>query len=77
MKFIKEELSGQDRTRYMFAIGKEEAIILNALLVKAIHYMPRVIETQTTEARMRNMEKEIREAADIMKTRNVDTYIKS
>ena len=70
MKFIQEEISGQDKTRYMFAFGKEEATILHALMVKAIRYMPRTMLTQSTEARMRNMEKEIREAVDIMKDKD-------
>ncbi|MCP6727354.1 MAG: hypothetical protein KJI69_05095 [Patescibacteria group bacterium] len=77
MRFIQEQISGQEKTRYIFAFGKEEATILHALIVKAIRYMPRTMETQATEARMRNMEKEIREAVDIMKTRNVDTYIRN
>ncbi len=75
MKYIKEEISGRDVVRYVFALGKSEAGILHALLEKAIKYMPRTLKTQTTEARMRNMAKEISKAIPEMKSQDDDYSI--
>ena len=75
MKFVKEEISGKERTRYMFSLGKSEAVVLHALLAKAVEYMPRTIKTQTTEQRMRNMLNEIRKAIPKMEAQKDDYEI--
>lgn len=62
MKYIREEISKKGKTRHLFAIGRSEAYILHKLLNKAVRYMPRTFTTASTEARLRNMEKVIREA---------------
>ena len=67
MKFIEKEISGKGNTRYMFAIGRSEAFILQKLLEKACKYMPRTMRTSSTEARMKNMLKRIGEAIPRMK----------
>lgn len=74
MKYIKEQISAKEKTRYMFAIGKSEAKILYALLDKAIRYMPRTFTTKTTEARMRDMISEIRKSIPDMKSSEGDDY---
>lgn len=70
MKFVKEELSGKEKTRYVFALGRSEAIILLALLKKAIRYEPRTFQTMTTEAHMRNMARGIGRAIKEMEPSN-------
>ena len=74
MKYLKKEISGKERTRYVFALGKSEAIVLLALLDKGIRYMPRTTKTSTTDARMRNMAKAISSAIPDMKSQNGDDY---
>lgn len=62
MKFIKEELSGSQHPRYMFALGKNEAIILYRALWNAWRWTPKTIETETTIARIKGMIKTMRES---------------
>lgn len=68
MRFIREQVSGKGTTRYMFALGKEEAKIMLGLLTKAVLYMPKTNETAATEQRMRNMMGEIKESLPFIQT---------
>jgi len=59
MKFIKDELSGAGKPRYMFALGKHEAKIMLSLLRKAKAHTPKLLETIKLHGRLNNMISEI------------------
>ena len=59
MKITETEISGQNRKRVLFAIGREEVEILHALVVKAMENFPVMQETNPAFARMKNMQKEM------------------
>lgn len=67
MKFTQEEIAPSGKTRYLFALGKSEAMVLFALIEKAKRYMPSMIQTHPVEARLRNMAKVIGKAIPNMK----------
>jgi hypothetical protein len=74
MRFVETEVSGKDKTRYLFALGKAEAVILHSLLEKAYKFMPKTFVTQTTQARVRNMRNAIADAIPRMKKMSKDDY---
>lgn len=74
MKFFEQQLDNSGKEQYVFILGKSEAFILGHLLDKGIRYMPTTPLTQSTEQRMRNMAKAIREALPKMKKSHPDDY---
>lgn len=66
MKFIKEEISGKEKTRYMLALGRSEVVILYGLVDKALRYMPRSFQTSPIEHSLHNMAKEMTKAIKLI-----------
>ena len=71
MKYIKEEITGQDKERYYFAIGKEEAELLLGLLNRAHQVTPTTDGWHPTAQRMRNMIRVMSRAIPTIKTINL------
>ena len=61
MKFIKQKFEGE-HDRYYFALGKEEAVMVLALLDKASRYTPKTIETEVFLHRVASMRSAIAKA---------------
>lgn len=74
MRFVEKEIAGQEHIRYLFALGKAEATILLKLIDKALLFMPKTVTTQSTEARLTNMRRAIRDAIPRIKTKTKDDY---
>lgn len=62
MRFIREEISGKNTTRYMFALGKEEAKIMLGLLTRSVKHLPKMLSTMPLEGKMNSMIRTITEA---------------
>lgn len=59
MRYIEDEIAGDGDKRLVFALGKQEAIIIYSLLQKARIYMPKTPETRYDHARINNMCQEL------------------
>lgn len=61
MKYVYNEPHSDNSKgeRMVFALGKQEAILIYGLVVKAIMYMPKTPETMYDLARLRNMQQEL------------------
>lgn len=57
MKFYKEEIGGNGKTRYCFAVGIDEMLLLHAMIKQTRQYIPPTIDTQIMRERLRNMDK--------------------
>jgi hypothetical protein len=44
---------------YSFSMGLDELLLFRAMVIKALRYMPKTIETMPTEGRLRNFMKTI------------------
>lgn len=75
MKFDKTDVSkdGKERTRYWFAIGKSEAVILLSALNNAIHWTPRTVRTASTMSRLRQMKNEVEKAIPNIEEQGTDS----
>lgn len=64
MRFEGTRPSGKDRDipAYVFAMGKEELLLLKGLIISAKRYTPETLETQATRMRLKNFVKSIGEA---------------
>jgi hypothetical protein len=70
MRYIKEEFTnnhGAPKTRYLIALGKEEAEIIHGLLERAYQFLPRTTETQIIGHRIGTMLKCLKEIIKIIK----------
>lgn len=73
MKFVEKlEDDGKKGSRYSFVLGRDEAVIMQRLLSKAVRFMPKTLQTAPTESRMRNMLRAIDKAIPKMTRDSAD-----
>ena len=78
MKFIKDELSGAGKTRYLYALGKSEAKVLLGLLKKAKIYTPKIFDTIKLHGQINNMISVIEKSLTfLIKMPNYDIFLYS
>lgn len=68
MKLLHDEKAGNGKDRFVFHVGSEELVILDALINNALRYIPKKLTHETVRNRLRQMNREMVKAKPHLKS---------